>query len=335
MNDFPIVTNCFAQTLQQQRLTLHHEPTQVLQINVGKKCNQTCAHCHVNAGPGRSEVMTGETMARILNWLAQTDIPIVDITGGAPELNPQFRHLVERVKVLSPARHVIDRCNLTILSEPGQQDLAEFLAAHEVEIIASLPCYSSDNVDAQRGDGVFERSIAGLQKLNALGYGTDEYLPLNLVYNPVGAHLPGPQAELEEDYRRELKTHFGIVFNYLYTITNLPISRFAAFLRRNGQLEEYQQLLVDAFNPLSVAGLMCRSTLNIGWRGEVYDCDFNQMLHMQWHDGECQDGQWPDGKPLYLWDIEPDEVAGRRILTGDHCFACTAGTGSSCGGAIL
>ena len=325
MTDLPIVTNRFAQTLQQHRLTLHHEPTQVLQINVGKRCNQTCAHCHVNAGPGRSEVMTGETMARILNWLAQTDIPIVDITGGAPEMNPHFRTLVERVKVLSPSRHVIDRCNLTILFEPHQEDLADFLAAHTVEIVASLPCYSADNVDAQRGDGVFEKSIAGLQKLNALGYGTNTHLPLNLVYNPLGPHLPGPQHELEAAYRSELKEHFGIVFNHLYTITNLPIARFAAFLRREGKLEEYQELLVKAFNPASVAGLMCRSTLNIDWRGEVYDCDFNQMLNLQWR----------NGKPLFLWDTKPEDVQNRPILTGDHCFGCTAGAGSSCGGAIL
>jgi radical SAM/Cys-rich protein len=269
--------------------------------------------------------MTRDTVDRVLNWLAQTDIATVDITGGAPELNPHFRYLVERVKVLSPSRHIMDRCNLTILFEPGQELLAEFLATHEVEIVASLPCYSSDNVNAQRGDGVFDKSIAGLQKLNALGYGTDERLPLNLVYNPLGAHLPGPQAELEADYRRELQLHFGIVFNHLYTITNLPISRFAAFLQRNGQLEEYQQLLLSSFNPASVAGLMCRNTLNIGWRGEVYDCDFNQMLGMQWR----------NGKPLYLWDIDPEQVENRPVLTGNHCFGCTAGAGSSCGGAIL
>jgi len=325
MTDLPIVTNRFAHTLQQHRLTLHHEPTQVLQINVGKKCNQTCAHCHVNAGPGRSEVMTGETMARVLDWLAQTDISTVDITGGAPELNPHFRYLVERVKTISPARHIIDRCNLTILFEPQQQGLAEFLAANQVEIIASLPCYSPKNVDAQRGDGVFDKSIAGLQKLNALGYGMDARLTLNLVYNPIGPHLPGPQEELEADYRRELKEHFGIVFNHLYTITNLPIARFAAYLRRSGQLEDYQRLLVNSFNPASVAGLMCRNTLNIGWRGEVYDCDFNQMLDMQWR----------NGKPLFLWDIKPEQVVGRPILTGNHCFGCTAGAGSSCGGAIV
>ena len=325
MTDLPLAANRFTQTLQQHGLELRHGATQVLQINVGKRCNQTCAHCHVNAGPARSEAMTRETADLILDWLARTDIPTVDITGGAPELNPHFRYLVERIKVLAPARHVIDRCNLTILFEPEQQDLAEFLASHQVEIVASLPCYSSENVDAQRGDGVFDKSIAGLQKLNALGYGTDARLPLNLVYNPVGAHLPGPQAELEADYRSELQGRFGIAFNRLYTITNLPISRFAAFLRRSGQLEAYQELLANSFNPASVAGLMCRSTLSIGWRGEVYDCDFNQMLDMQWR----------NGKPLHLWDIAPEQVQNRPILTGDHCFGCTAGAGSSCGGALV
>jgi radical SAM/Cys-rich protein len=325
MTNLPLVTNHFTPMLQKHELSLLHGRTEVLQINVGKKCNQTCAHCHVNAGPARTEIMTRDTIDRIVDWLALTDIGTVDITGGAPELNPHFRYLVERVKVLSPSRHVIDRCNLTILFEPAQEHLAEFLAAHQVEIVASLPCYSSDNVNAQRGDGVFDKSIAGLQKLNELGYGRDERLPLNLVYNPLGAHLPGPQAELEADYRRELQTHFGITFNHLYTITNLPISRFAALLQRNGQLEEYQQLLVDSFNPSSVAGLMCRNTLNIGWRGEVYDCDFNQMLGMQWR----------NGRPLYLWDIDPQHVEDRPVLTGNHCFGCTAGAGSSCGGAIL
>ena len=233
------MTNHFAQTLQRHRLTLQHDRTQVLQINVGKRCNQTCAHCHVNAGPGRNEIMTRETMDRVLDWLAQTDILTVDITGGAPELNPHFRYLVERIKTISPARHIIDRCNLTILFEPQQENLAEFLAAHAVEIVASLPCYSAENVDTQRGAGVFDKSIAGLQKFNALGYGTDERLPLNLVYNPVGPHLPGPQAELEAAYHSELKERFGIVFNHLYCITNMPIARFAAFLRRADQLETY------------------------------------------------------------------------------------------------
>jgi radical SAM/Cys-rich protein len=320
-----LAPNRFAQTLERHNLSLHRGRTEILQINVGKKCNQTCAHCHVNAGPARTEIMTGETMHRVLDWLEQTDIPTVDITGGAPELNPNFRNLVRRVKTMPLARHVMNRCNLTILFEPGQDDLGEFLAAHEVEIVASLPCYSLDNVDAQRGDGVFDKSIKGLQQLNALGYGTNARLPLNLVYNPLGAHLPGPQAELEAAYRRELNAHFGIVFNHLYALTNLPIARFASFLRRAGQLKTYQELLANAFNPAAVDGLMCRNTLNIGWRGEVYDCDFNQMLAMQ----------WSNEKPLYLWDIAPEQVDGRPILTGEHCFGCAAGAGSSCGGALV
>ena len=222
------------------------------------------------------------------------------------------------------ARHVIDRCNLTILLEPGHEDLAEFLSRHEVEIIASLPCYSARNVNEQRGDGVFDASIRALQLLNRLGYGSDGRLPLHLVYNPNGTFLPGPQAELEADYKAELQQHFGIVFNRLYTITNMPIARFEGHLRHHGQYDAYMDLLLRSFNPANVNGLMCRNTLNIGWRGEVYDCDFNQMLDLQWR----------DGGPRYLWDIDPAQVEGRAILTGDHCFGCTAGCGSSCGGAL-
>lgn len=330
MPDLNLTTNRFAQTIAQHRLQLRRGDTEILQINVGRKCNQTCEHCHVNAGPARTEMMTRETINRILDWLAPTPIGIVDITGGAPELNANFRYLVGCIKALNPARHVIDRCNLTVLFEPGQEDLAEFLAANGVEIVASLPCYTAKNVEEQRGGGVFDKSIRALQKLNALGYGTASGLLLNLVYNPNDAFLPGLQNELEATYKTELHEQFGIVFNRLYTITNMPIARFAAHLRRSGQSEDYQQLLVNAFNPASVAGLMCRNTLNIGWRGEVYDCDFNQMLNMQWRGA-------PSGsrKPLHLWDIDEAATANRRILTGDHCFGCTAGAGSSCGGAVL
>jgi radical SAM/Cys-rich protein len=307
---------------------LHRNRTEILQINVGKLCNQTCVHCHVNAGPGRKEVMTRETVDRIVDWLAQTEISKVDITGGAPEINPDFRYLVERVKALD--RHVIDRCNLTIFLEPGHEGLPEFLALHEIEVIASLPCYSAKNVDAQRGNHVFAKSIRALQWLNALGYGMRPSLPLHLVNNPLGASLPGPQAELEADYHRELKEHFGVVFNRLYTITNMPIARFAAWLRREGRYDEYLQLLMANFNPLSIEGLMCRSILSVGWRGEVYDCDFNQMLDMQWF----RNGSEPYQR-LSLWDIDPSEIENRPILTGDHCFGCTAGAGSSCAGAIV
>ncbi|MBV9864505.1 MAG: arsenosugar biosynthesis radical SAM protein ArsS [Abitibacteriaceae bacterium] len=322
--------NRFAQTLRDHSLSLLHTQTRVLQINVGKRCNQTCVHCHVNAGPARTEMMTRATMDHILDWLSQTAIEAVDITGGAPELNPHFRYLVEQVKSLHPPRHVMDRCNLTILFEPGQDGLGEFLAQHEVEIVASLPCYGPENVEQQRGIGVFDKSIRALQHLNTLGYGINPRLQMHLVYNPAGAFLPGPQASLEQTYKDELKQHFGVVFNRLYTITNMPVQRFATFLRHQGQWEEYQELLVNAFNPGAVDGLMCHNTLNVGWRGEVYDCDFNQMLNMQW-----QDESERNGKSLYLWDIDPAQVAGRPVLTGDHCFGCTAGAGSSCGGALI
>jgi len=318
--------NSFARKLAEHSLPLRHTRTEVLQINVGKLCNLTCVHCHVNAGPKRKEIMTRATVDQLVDWLAKTDIPTVDLTGGAPEMIPDFRYLVERLKALTPPRHIIDRCNLTILLEPGYEGYADFLARHRIEIIASMPCYSPENVNAQRGNGVFDGSIKALQLLNSLGYGIDSGLPLHLVYNPNGAFLPGPQAELEADYKRELKEHFGIVFNKLYTITNLPISRFASYLKNNNMLGDYMALLNDAFNPGTVNGLMCRNTINVSWQGEVFDCDFNQMLKMQWRDGD---------RGLHLWDIDPAQVEKREILTGDHCFGCTAGAGSSCGGALL
>jgi radical SAM/Cys-rich protein len=238
---------------------------------------------------------------------------------------PDFRYFIERVKELQPTRHVIDRCNLTILLERGYEDLGEFFATNKVEIIASMPCYSAENVNAQRGEGVFEDSIAALQLLNSLGYGIDPDLPLHLVYNPVGAFLPPSQTELETDYKRELKKHFGIVFNNLYTLTNLPIGRFASYLRRNNKLDEYMHLLIQAFNPTTINGLMCRNTISVGWCGQVYDCDFNQQLGMQ----------WTNGTPIFLWDLDPSKIDNREIMTGNHCFGCTAGAGSSCGGAIV
>jgi radical SAM/Cys-rich protein len=319
--------NRFAQTLAHNSLLLRRASPESLQVNVGRLCNLTCMHCHVNAGPKRKEIMTRETIDRTVSWLAKTDIGTVDLTGGAPEMIPDFRYFIERVKELQPSRHVIDRCNLTILLESGYKDLSEFLAINKVEIIASMPCYSPENVDAQRGEGVFEGSIAALQLLNSLGYGIDPELPLHLVYNPVGAFLPPSQDELEVDYKRELKKYFGIVFNNLYALTNLPIGRFASYLRHNGKLEEYMQLLIHAFNPATVSGLMCRNTISVGWRGEVYDCDFNQQLGMQWSSNG-------GSKRLFLWDIDPSSLEARVIMTGDHCFGCTAGAGSSCGGAI-
>lgn len=319
--------NRFAEKLGADSLSLRRAHPEILQVNVGKLCNLTCMHCHVNAGPKRKEIMTREIIDRIINWLSNTDIPIVDFTGGAPEMIPDFRYFIERVKTLEPSRHMIDRCNLTILLERDYEDLPEFLATNKVEIIASMPCYSAKNVDAQRGEGVFEGSIAALQLLNSLGYGIDPELQLHLVYNPIGVFLPPPQDELQVDYKRELREHFGIVFNKLYALTNLPIGRFASYLRHNGQLKAYMQLLINAFNPATIDGLMCRNTISVGWRGEVYDCDFNQQLGMQW----SADGK---SKPLFLWDIDPDSLEHREIMTGDHCFGCTAGAGSSCGGAI-
>jgi radical SAM/Cys-rich protein len=322
--------NRFTEKLVEHSLSLRRTCPEILQINVGKLCNLVCVHCHVNAGPKRKEIMTRETIDRVIDWLAKTDIPTVDLTGGAPEMIPDFRYFIERVKALEPPRHVIDRCNLTILLERGYEDLAQFLTRHRVELIASMPCYSPENVNAQRGEGVFDGSIKALQLLNSLGYGGYVDLPLHLVYNPVGAFLPGPQAELEAEYKRELLAHFGIVFNKLYTITNLPIGRFAAWLRHNNELDEYMELLINAFNPATMEGLMCRNTISISWRGEVYDCDFNQQLDMQW---SRDDGN--GSERLFLWDIDPDKIDNRPIMTGDHCFGCTAGAGSSCGGAIV
>jgi radical SAM/Cys-rich protein len=318
--------NRFAEKLGVHSLSLRRARPEILQVNVGKLCNLTCIHCHVNAGPKRKEIMTRDTIDRIIDWLAKADIPIVDLTGGAPEMIPDFRHFIMQIGALQLPRHIIDRCNLTILLEPGYEDLSEFLANNKVEIIASMPCYSAENVNAQRGEGVFEGSIAALQLLNSLGYGIDPHLPLHLVYNPVGAFLPPSQDELEVDYKRELKKHFGIEFNKLYALSNLPIGRFASYLQHIGKLDEYMELLIHAFNPATIDGLMCRNTISVGWHGEVYDCDFNQQLGMQWSGNR--------GDKLFLWDIDPNSLEERAIMTGDHCFGCTAGAGSSCGGAI-
>jgi radical SAM/Cys-rich protein len=312
--------NRFEQRLRADGLALRRARLQTLQINVGRKCNQACRHCHVDAGPWRTEMVDRTVAERIGDWIAKYRPPLVDITGGAPELSELFRYFVERARAVGSG--VMDRCNLTIIEEPGFEDLPDYLAAHSVEVIASLPCYTAENVARQRGAGVFEKSITAIRKLNAVGYGTR--LPLHLVYNPVGPKLPGPQAELEADYKMELRQNFDIVFNRLYTITNQPIARFADDLRRLGKWDEYMALLVNSFNPTTIEGLMCRTTLSVGWLGEVYDCDFNQMLQMQ-----CR-----NGKPLFLWDVTPEFLESQEILTGDHCFACTAGCGSSCTGAL-
>jgi radical SAM/Cys-rich protein len=312
--------NAFEAKLSTHGLALRRAQLQTLQVNVGRKCNQACRHCHVDAGPWRTE-MVGQTVARrIGEWIRQYQPEIVDITGGAPELSEFFRFFVETAR--GAGSHVIDRCNLTIIEEDGYGDLPAYLAGREVEVIASLPCYTAENVAKQRGAGVFEKSISALRKLNGVGYGSR--LPLNLVYNPVGPKLPGPQAELEADYKEVLGREFGISFNRLYTITNQPIARFADDLRRQGKTGEYMSLLANSFNPATVEGLMCRTTLSVGWMGEVYDCDFNQMLGMQMR----------NGKPLYLWDVTPELLEGWAVRTGEHCLACTAGCGSSCGGAL-
>lgn len=266
-------------------------------------------------------MISDEDALRVGEWITEHRPETVDITGGAPELSEHFRYFVETAK--AAGSHVMDRNNLTIIETGAFSWLPEYLAKHEVEVVASLPCYIGENVDSQRGDGVFAKSISALKKLNAQGYGTNPKLPLSLVFNPLGTKLPPPQAELEADYKEELKARYGIVFSRLFTITNQPIARFAEDLREQGKFEEYVETLVQAFNPGTVDGLMCRSTVSIGWRGEVYDCDFNQMLNMQIR----------NGKPLYLWDITPEYLDDREILTGFHCLACTAGAGSSCTGA--
>ncbi|MBI2497828.1 MAG: arsenosugar biosynthesis radical SAM protein ArsS [Opitutae bacterium] len=318
--------NNFDTRLHKHGLTLRRSAPRVLQLNVGKLCNLTCSHCHVNAGPGRKEVMTHETVDRILAWQRQARLPVIDLTGGAPEMIPSFKYLVGALRTLDPAATIIDRCNLTILLQPGYEEMAEFLAAQRVEIVASMPCYTPDNVNAQRGDGVFDASIRALQRLNAIDYGIDPALPLHLVFNPNGAKLPGAQEELEADYKRELRAHFGIQFNRLYTITNLPVSRFASWLRHSGKYEEYLALLIGAFNPANIEGLMCRDTINVSWQGEVFDCDFNQMMNLP------LGATGPARK--YLWDLDPADLVGAAITTAAHCFGCTAGAGSSCGGAI-
>jgi radical SAM/Cys-rich protein len=295
----------------------------VFQINVGKLCNQTCHHCHVDAGPDRKETMTRETAELCIRALASTDIPTVDITGGAPELNPNFRWLVEQARALG--RHVIDRCNLTVLLLAAQADLAEFLAQHQVEVIASLPYYRASQTDAQRGKGVFEKSIAALRMLNELGYGREGTgLLLNLVYNPVGAFLPPKQAAIESQFKRELQHEHGVVFNRLFTITNMPISRFLEFLLESGNYEGYMERLANAFNPAAAAGVMCRYTLSVGWDGTLYDCDFNQML-------ELPTGF---GAPRHIRGFDPRALHQRRIVTANHCYGCAAGAGSTCAGSI-
>ena len=296
-----------------------------LQVNVGYRCNQACHHCHVNASPDRSEMMGRDVVDEVLRVLALRRIPTLDVTGGAPELNPHFRHLVREARRLGV--HVIDRCNLTVLNEPGFEDLAAFLASERIEVTASLPCYTKDNVDKQRGDHVFESSILGLRKLNALGYGVDgSELVLNLVYNPLGPYLPPPQEKLEADYKRELGTQFGIVFNRLYTLANMPIKRFGSTLISQGKFAAYMTLLRSAHNPANLDGVMCRSLVSVDYRGYLYDCDFNQMLGIP---------LVVAGRPRrHVSDLLGGEIDSAQIAVAEHCYGCTAGQGSSCGGAL-
>ena len=295
---------------------------EIFQMNVGKMCNQTCAHCHVDAGPDRTEIMTRETMEQCLAIIEKYDIPQVDLTGGAPEMNPHFRWFVEECSKLD--RKIMNRCNLTIIvANKKYHDLPEFFAKHNVQVISSLPYFSKGRTDSQRGDGVFEDSIKALEMLNEVGYGKENSdLVLDLVYNPSGAFLPASQEALQAEFKRQLKRKYDIVFNSLYAITNLPISRFLEYLLKTNNYEEYMESLVNAFNPSTIDGLMCRNTLSIGWDGFVYDCDFNQMLDLK------------IGGNAHVSDLDLDSIQDRDILLNQHCYGCTAGAGSSCGGEI-
>lgn len=307
---------------------LRRDRVTTLQVNVGKLCNMACHHCHVEAGPKRTEIMPRGVAERVIELVAANPgVEVVDLTGGAPEMNPSFRWLVAEARRLG--RRVVDRCNLTILFEPGMDDLADFLAAHQVEVVASLPCYRAENVEKQRGKGAFDKSIVALRRLNALGYGQpDSGLKLDLVYNPLGAFLPPSQAALEVKYKEELWKLFGIEFGRLFTITNMPIKRFAQSLERAGKYQAYLSLLVAHFNPGTVPELMCRSLVSVGWDGKLYDCDFNQMLDIEL-------GAVAETGARTVWDATSlDALARRRIATGSHCFGCTAGAGSSCAGAL-
>lgn len=297
---------------------------EIFQMNLGKMCNQTCRHCHVDAGPDRKEIMTRETMQQCLDALAGTDIPVADLTGGAPEMNPDFRWLVEQLHGMG--RHIMVRCNLTIiLANKKYHDLPEFYKKHGMEVVASLPFYARERTDRQRGDGVFDRSIKALEMLNQAGYGTDDTgLQLNLVYNPAGAFLPPAQESLEKEFKKRLRENFGISFNHLFVITNLPVSRYLEYLLVSGNYESYMQKLVSAFNPAAAMGVMCRNTLSIGWEGSLYDCDFNQMLGLKIG---CEDHR-------HISRFNLDALNNREILTGRHCYGCTAGAGSSCGGQV-
>ena len=297
----------------------------IFQVNVGKMCNQTCKHCHVDAGPDRQEIMTKETMQQCLDAIKDTDITAVDITGGAPEMNPHFRWFVEEINKLS--KKIIVRCNLTIIvSNPKYHDLPEFFRIHEVEVVSSLPYFAARRTDAQRGEGVFEKSIKALEMLNAVGYGKeDSGLKLNLVYNPTGAFLPSSQSSLEADFKQKLKKGFDVEFNNLFCITNIPVSRFLEYLVASENYEGYMEKLINAFNPAAAHGVMCRNTISIGWDGYIYDCDFNQMLELK----------VSGNSPKHISEFDLNALNSREIILNQHCFGCTAGAGSSCGGEVV
>jgi radical SAM/Cys-rich protein len=316
----------FAEKLQLNGRNLNRRAVDVLQVNMGRYCNLACIHCHVESGPTRKEMMSRETVDAVLDFLATTKIPTLDITGGAPELHRDFDYLVESARGLG--RHVMDRCNLTVIFESGKDYLPEFFKHHQVELVCSLPCYSEENVDKQRGKGTFESSIRALQRLNQIGYGQPgSDLLLNLVYNPVGPHLPPPQEQLEQDYKRILREQFGILFNHLYCLSNMAITRYATHLKLRGEYDRYVELLETNFNAATLDRVMCRDLISIGWNGLVYDCDFNQMLDMPLLDDT--------GNALHIASLSLDQVLNRAIQVGDHCYACSAGSGSSCGGALL
>jgi radical SAM/Cys-rich protein len=305
--------------------TIARGPLTTLQVNLGYLCNQQCLHCHVNAGPKRKEIMDRKTVEQVLNYLQQSTANMLDLTGGAPELNPNFRWLVEKVRAMGV--NVIDRCNLTILEESGQEDLAEFLASNQVEITASLPCYLEENVDSQRGKGVFATSVQGMKKLNQLGYGLENSpLKLNLVYNPVGPYLPPAQQSLEADYRKQLNERFGVQFTQLYTLANMPIQRFGSTLVSRGEFNNYMALLREAHQDSNLDNVMCRSLISVDWLGYVYDCDFNQMLKLPLI--------WKSKPKVHITDLMNQALEGNPIVVMDHCYGCTAGQGSSCGGAL-
>jgi radical SAM/Cys-rich protein len=313
-----------AESTLEQLGRLKREALKVLQINLGRLCNQRCSHCHVDAGPDRREIMEPEVMDKIASFLDNNPVDKIDLTGGAPELNPHFKYLIERLSRFDG--HLQVRTNLTVIFEPRQDYLPEFYREHRLELVASLPCYLAQNVDKQRGDGVFDKSIRALKLLNRLGYGREgSGLVLNLVYNPLGPYLPPPQDKLEQDYKRELFTRYGVVFNHLYTLTNIPINRFKRRLQAEGQYEHYLELLRSNLNPATIRRLMCLEQVSVGWDGRLYDCDFNQVLDLH----------LTEDQPIYIDQVSSQQLVGLDIHLGQHCYGCVAGAGSSCSGSLV